>query len=39
MSVTKGIKWVATCTEHFDATVAFFRDVVGLEVAQEGVPA
>ena len=38
MRVTKGIKWVATCTENFEATVAFFRDVIGLEVAQEGMP-
>ena len=38
MSVKKGITWVATCTENFEATVAFFRDVFGLEIAQEGVP-
>jgi catechol 2,3-dioxygenase-like lactoylglutathione lyase family enzyme len=28
----KGLVWVGTATEHFDETVSFFRDVLGLTV-------
>src|SRR5437773_6059972 len=38
MRVTKGVEWVITCTTNFDETVAFFRDVMGLAVTEEGVP-
>ena len=38
MRVTKGIEWIVTCTPNFDATVAFFCDVLGLSVAEQGVP-
>jgi predicted enzyme related to lactoylglutathione lyase len=38
MKVTEGISWIITCTSNFDQTVAFFRDVMGLAVTQEGVP-
>src|SRR5262249_11950543 len=38
MRVTKGIEWIVTCTTNFDETVAFFRDVMGLAVTEEGVP-
>ena len=38
MRVTKGIEWIITCTTNFDETVAFFRDVMGLAVTEEGVP-
>lgn len=38
MKVTEGLNWVITCTTDFEQTVAFFRDVMGLEVTAEGVP-
>ena len=28
----KGLVWVGTATERYDATVAFFKDVLGLSV-------
>ena len=38
MRVTEGIRWIVTCTTHFDETVAFFCNVMGLAVTEEGVP-
>jgi len=38
MKVTKGIDWIITCTDNFEATVAFFRDVMNLSIIAEGVP-
>src|SRR2546428_12975159 len=38
MRVTKGIEWIITCTTTFDATVAFFCNVMGLAVTEKGVP-
>jgi len=38
MEVTEGVNWVITCTPEFERTVAFFRDVMGLSVAEEGIP-
>src|SRR3954470_22679761 len=38
MRVTEGIKWIATCTTNFDETVAFFCNVMGLAVTEQGVP-
>lgn len=38
MRVTEGIKWVGVCTENFEETVSFFSKVMGLKIAQEGVP-
>jgi catechol 2,3-dioxygenase-like lactoylglutathione lyase family enzyme len=35
--VVKGIQWVGLCTSHWDATVAFYRDVLGLSLRNEGV--
>lgn len=32
----KGIRWLGVCAEDFDATVAFYRDVVGLPVGAQG---
>ncbi len=36
MTITEGITWVATCTERFDETLAFFRDTLGLEFTDQG---
>jgi catechol 2,3-dioxygenase-like lactoylglutathione lyase family enzyme len=33
----EGYDWMLTCTTEFDSTVAFYRDVLGLEFAQQGV--
>jgi hypothetical protein len=38
MRVTEGIKWIVACTTNFDETVAFFCNVMGLAVTEEGVP-
>jgi catechol 2,3-dioxygenase-like lactoylglutathione lyase family enzyme len=38
MRVTEGIRWIVTCTTNFDETVAFFCNVMGLAVTEEGVP-
>jgi predicted enzyme related to lactoylglutathione lyase len=38
MKITEGINWVITCTSNFEQTVAFFKDVMGLTVTEEGVP-
>ena len=38
MKVTEGIRWIGAATTNFDETVAFFRDVMGLAVTEEGVP-
>lgn len=38
MKVTAGLDWVISCTPDFERSVAFFRDVLGLDVAKEGVP-
>jgi catechol 2,3-dioxygenase-like lactoylglutathione lyase family enzyme len=38
MRVTEGIRWIVTCTANFDETVAFFCNVMGLAVTEEGVP-
>ena len=38
MRVTKGVEWIATCTTNFDETVAFFSNVMGLPITEEGVP-
>jgi predicted enzyme related to lactoylglutathione lyase len=32
----KGIKWVGVCTADWDRAVAFYRDVLGLPVRDEG---
>ena len=33
----KGIHWLGICAADWNATVAFYRDVLGLEVRAEGV--
>ena len=38
MKVIEGINWIMNCTPAFDPTVAFFRDVMGLSMAEQGVP-
>jgi catechol 2,3-dioxygenase-like lactoylglutathione lyase family enzyme len=38
MKVVEGINWIITCTPEFEGTVAFFRDIMGLSMAEEGVP-
>lgn len=30
--------WLLSCTAEFDATVSFLRDVLGLEIVEQGVP-
>lgn len=38
MQVTEGIIWTITCTPEFERTVAFFRDTMGVTLAEEGIP-
>jgi hypothetical protein len=38
MRITEGIRWIVTCTPNFDETVAFFCNVMGLGVTEQGVP-
>ena len=38
MKVTDGVRRILTCTNSFEATLAFFRDVIGLPVLEEGTP-
>ena len=38
MKVTHGFGWIGTCTAQFEETVAFFRDILGLTVTDEGIP-
>lgn len=38
MRITEGITWILVPTGHFEQSVAFFRDVMGMAVAEEGVP-
>lgn len=38
MEVTAGINWIINPTTHFDDTVAFFRDGLGLPITAEGIP-
>jgi catechol 2,3-dioxygenase-like lactoylglutathione lyase family enzyme len=38
LKITEGINWVLSATPEFDRTVAFFRDMIGLRVDEEGVP-
>ena len=38
MRITEGITWIIAPTGHFEQSVAFFRDVMGMAVAEEGVP-
>lgn len=38
MRVIAGTHWIITCTPEFERTVAFFRDIMGLSVVEEGIP-
>jgi predicted enzyme related to lactoylglutathione lyase len=38
MNVIEGINWILNCTPEFERTMAFFRDSMGLSVAEEGIP-
>lgn len=37
MKLVAGLEWAISCTTNFQETVAFFRDVMGLEMAAQGV--
>ncbi len=39
MKITEGLDWIITCTIEFERTVAFFHDIMGLSLVEEGVPA
>ena len=38
MTMTEGIHWILVPTGNFDQSVAFFRDVMGMAVTEQGVP-
>ena len=38
MRITEGINWILAPTGNFQEMVAFFRDVMGMAVTEEGVP-
>lgn len=38
MKITAGVNWIINPTTHFDDTVAFFRDMLGLSITAEGTP-
>ena len=38
MKLTEGINWILAPTRNFDESVAFFRDMMGIQVVEEGVP-
>ena len=38
MKVTEGITWILAPTRRFEETLAFFRDVMRLPVAEQGIP-
>lgn len=38
MKITGEVNWFFSGTPEFDRTVAFFRDVMGLSVREQGVP-
>ena len=38
MKITEGINWVISCTSHFEESVEFFRNTMGLAATEEGVP-
>jgi catechol 2,3-dioxygenase-like lactoylglutathione lyase family enzyme len=38
MKITNGIEWIIVCTDDFDRSVEFFRDIMGLAIRSEGVP-
>ena len=38
MKVTEGITWILVPTPRFQESLAFFRDIMGLPVVEEGVP-
>lgn len=38
MRITEGINWILAPTRSFQELVAFFRDVMGMAVTEEGVP-
>jgi len=37
MDLVVGLDWLLTCTTEFDATVEFYRDVLGLDLTAQGV--
>ena len=39
MKITNGIEWIIACTGNFERSVEFFRDIMGLPIRSEGVPA
>ena len=38
MKITEGINWILAPTPRFQESLAFFRDVMGLPIVEEGVP-
>lgn len=38
MRITEGIPWILVPTGNFDQSVAFFRDVMGMVMTEQGVP-
>jgi catechol 2,3-dioxygenase-like lactoylglutathione lyase family enzyme len=39
MKITEGISWILAPTQRFQESLLFFREVMGLPVVEEGVPA
>jgi catechol 2,3-dioxygenase-like lactoylglutathione lyase family enzyme len=38
MQVSESVNWTINCTPEFEQTVAFFRDLMGLRLVEEGIP-
>src|SRR6266487_2511596 len=38
MKVDGGVEWILVCTDRFDDTVSFYRDVLALTIAEQGTP-
>lgn len=38
MQIAAQAIWIMLCTSEFDANLAFFRDVMGLPIQDEGIP-
>ncbi len=36
-SLLSGFDWMLSCTEEFDSTVVFVRDILGLTIARQGI--
>jgi len=38
MKVVEGAHWIITCTPEFERAAAFFHDIMGLSMVEEGIP-